>query len=82
MAHKLARVAVGRDDAAISMKPRKEWGTCAGVALVHAAGGRATLLDGGEIRFNRPQARQPLGMVAATPALHELLVAALAPVGL
>jgi myo-inositol-1(or 4)-monophosphatase len=76
MAYKLARVAAGLDDATLSAVPRKEWGTCAGVALVLAAGGRATLLDGTAIRYNRTELRQPLGMVAAGPALHgELLVA-------
>src|SRR5512140_3557910 len=46
MSYKLARVAAGIDDGAFSGKRRKEWGSCAGVALVLAAGGKATLLDG------------------------------------
>lgn len=76
MAYKLARVSAGLDDATLSAVPRKEWGTCAGVALVLAAGGRATLLDGTAIRYNRTELRQPMGMVAAGPRLHgELLVA-------
>ncbi|MDQ5840743.1 MAG: 3'(2'),5'-bisphosphate nucleotidase CysQ, partial [Chloroflexota bacterium] len=76
MAYKLARVSAGLDDATLSAVPRKEWGTCAGVALVIAAGGLATLLDGMDIRYNRTELRQPIGMVAAGPALHgELLVA-------
>lgn len=70
MAHKLARVAAGLDDAAVSAKPRKEWGTCAGVALVRAGGGVATLVDGRELRFNRPGLSPTLGLVAASPALH------------
>jgi fructose-1,6-bisphosphatase/inositol monophosphatase family enzyme len=74
MAYKLARVAAGIDDGVFSMVPRKEWGTCAGVALVLAADGCATLLDGREIRFNRSQPRQPLGMVASGPNLHRLLL--------
>jgi myo-inositol-1(or 4)-monophosphatase len=74
MAHKLARVAAGLDDAVFSAAGRKEWGTCAGVALVRAAGGQATLLDGGDIAFNRAERRQPLGMVAAGPRLHPLLL--------
>jgi myo-inositol-1(or 4)-monophosphatase len=77
MAYKLARVATGLDDGVFSAAPRKEWGTCAGVALVLAAGGCVTLLDGREIRFNRPELRQPLGMVAAGPGLHRCLLAAL-----
>jgi fructose-1,6-bisphosphatase/inositol monophosphatase family enzyme len=78
MAYKLARVAAGLDDGVFSAVARKEWGTCAGVALVRAAGGRATLLDGGDIRFNRPEARQPLGMAAAGPRLHRVLLERLA----
>ena len=74
MAHKLARVAAGLDDAVFSMTPRKEWGTCAGVALVRAAGGCVSLLDGGEIVFNRAERKQPLGMAAAGPLLHRLLL--------
>jgi fructose-1,6-bisphosphatase/inositol monophosphatase family enzyme/glutathione synthase/RimK-type ligase-like ATP-grasp enzyme len=77
MAYKLARVAAGLDDGAFSLAPRKEWGTCAGVALVSAAGGQATLLDGSEIGFNRVELRQPLGLVAAGARLHGPLRAAL-----
>jgi 3'-phosphoadenosine 5'-phosphosulfate (PAPS) 3'-phosphatase len=78
MAYKLARVSAGLDDATLSAVPRKEWGTCAGVTLVLAAGGLATLLDGTEIRYNRGELRQPRGMVAASLALHAELLVALA----
>ena len=79
MAYKLARVAAGMEDGVLSKKRRKEWGTCAGTALVLAGGGRASLLDGAEIRFNRAEPLQALGMVAAGPALHCLMLAALEP---
>jgi myo-inositol-1(or 4)-monophosphatase len=78
MAYKLARIAAGLDDAAFSAARRKEWGTCAGVALVLAAGGRATLLDGTNIAFNRSEPRQSMGMVAAGPRLHPILLERLA----
>ncbi|HTM09153.1 MAG TPA: 3'(2'),5'-bisphosphate nucleotidase CysQ [Verrucomicrobiae bacterium] len=74
MAYKLARVAAGMDDAVVSFKHRREYGTCAGVALVLAAGGRATLLDGSPIVFNRREPKQPLGMIAAGANLHEALI--------
>jgi myo-inositol-1(or 4)-monophosphatase len=77
MAYKLARVAAGMDDGVVSVKRRSEWGTCAGVALVHAAGGHATLLDGSPITFSRAEHEQPLGMLAAGPELHPLLLARL-----
>jgi myo-inositol-1(or 4)-monophosphatase len=69
-AYKLARVAAGLDDGTFSQKARCDWDVCGGVALVLAAGGRATLLDGGEVRFDRPDVRQPLGIVAAGSILH------------
>lgn len=77
MAYKLARVAAGLDDAVFSLKRRKEWGTCAGMALIAAAGGRVTALDGNNVSFNRPQGLRPLGLIAAGPQLHRLLLAAL-----
>jgi fructose-1,6-bisphosphatase/inositol monophosphatase family enzyme/glutathione synthase/RimK-type ligase-like ATP-grasp enzyme len=82
MAYKLARVAAGLSEGAFSIKARKEWGTCAGIALVLAAGGKVTLLDGSEIRCNRAEPRQRLGMVAAGPRLHPALVSALRERGL
>jgi myo-inositol-1(or 4)-monophosphatase len=74
IAYKLARVAAGLDDGMFSAIPRKQWDTCAGVALILAGGGRATLLDGGAILFNRPALRQPLGMAAAGPKIHPVLL--------
>ena len=74
MAYKLARVAAGLDDGAVSFKRRKEWGTCAGVALVLAAGGRATLLDGQPVAFNRSEPKQACGMLAAGSRLHDELL--------
>ncbi|HEY6100585.1 MAG TPA: 3'(2'),5'-bisphosphate nucleotidase CysQ [Anaeromyxobacter sp.] len=78
IAYKLARVAAGLDDGTFSHKARCDWDLCGGVALVLAAGGRATLLDGSEVRFDRAEVRQPLGIVAAGVALHGPLRAALA----
>ena len=79
MAYKLARVAAGLEDGVLSKKRRKEWGSSAGAALVLAAGGRISLLDGTELRFNRAERLQALGMVAAGSALHALLLPALRP---
>lgn len=76
MAYKLARVAGGLSDGALSFKRRKEWGSCAGVALVREAGGCATLLDGGEVRFNRPSEERPLGLLASGPRLQRALAEA------
>ena len=74
MAYKLARVAAGLSDGAISFKRRKEWGTCAGTALVLAAGGRVTLLDGTTPAFNRPPGPAPVALIAAGARLHAALL--------
>jgi fructose-1,6-bisphosphatase/inositol monophosphatase family enzyme/glutathione synthase/RimK-type ligase-like ATP-grasp enzyme len=85
MAYKLARVAAGLSDGAFSFKRRREWGTCAGVALVLAAGGRATWLDGTPPVFNRgPGSEPPVGLIAASAGLHATLLDAVrsfAPAG-
>jgi myo-inositol-1(or 4)-monophosphatase len=78
IAYKLARVAAGLDDGTFSHKGRCDWDVCAGAALVLAGGGIVTLLDGSEPRFDRADVRQPLGIVAAGPALHGALRDALA----
>jgi myo-inositol-1(or 4)-monophosphatase len=74
VAYKLARVAAGLDDGTFSVVPRNEWSTCAGTALVLAAGGRVTLSDGRNIRFNRQDRRQNMELVAAGPKLHPALL--------
>lgn len=75
-AYKLARVAAGVDDGAFTVRRGGSWGICAGVALVLAAGGRATLIDGSEVRFDRAELSQPQPLVAAGPRLHPLLLGA------
>jgi myo-inositol-1(or 4)-monophosphatase len=73
-AYKLARVAAGLDDGMFSLKARPEWTTCAGMALVKSAGGLVTAVNGEFIRCNRPDLRQPIGMVAAGPGVHATLL--------
>ena len=76
MAYKLARVAAGLNDGVFTLKKRKEWGTCAGVALVTAADGTVTLIDGTPVRFNRVELKQPTGFVASGRGLHPALLRA------
>lgn len=68
-AYKLGRVAAGLGESYISLNPKNEWDICAGVALVLAAGGRATDLTGQPFTFNN---REVLvnGVVAANRSLH------------
>jgi myo-inositol-1(or 4)-monophosphatase len=68
-AYKLARLAAGFGDAYVSLKPKREWDICAGTALVQAAGGRVTDLEGRPVLFNQPNVRIN-GVVAANTALH------------
>ena len=74
MAYKLARVAAGLDDAVLSLKPRKPWGSCAGAALVLAAGGMVTSADGDPLRFP-PVASGPFpGLIACSRWKHGEIV--------
>ena len=53
VAYKLGLVAAGRADATWTLVPKSEWDVVAGTALVRAAGGVVTLVDGGAPRFNK-----------------------------
>jgi myo-inositol-1(or 4)-monophosphatase len=77
MAYKLARVAAGKEDAVFSLKTRKPWGTCAGTALVLAAGGRVTSLDAEPLVFDCPGPQTFNGIVAANLNVHASMIFAL-----
>jgi myo-inositol-1(or 4)-monophosphatase len=68
VAYKLARVAGGLSDATWTLVPKHEWDVAAGVALVHAAGGRTIAGSPEECRYNRAK---PLltRLIAAPPQL-------------
>jgi myo-inositol-1(or 4)-monophosphatase len=78
IAYKLARVASGQADATWSRGPKNEWDICAGVLMVHEAGGKCTNLDDGDFLFNRPSTLVN-GIIADNGPLHRQLLAALAP---
>jgi myo-inositol-1(or 4)-monophosphatase len=73
VAYKLGCVAAGLADATWTLVPKNEWDVAGGVALILAAGGRATLQDGSEIKFNRPDPLLP-GLVAANKRLHQAIL--------
>lgn len=52
--YKLALVAAGEAAVTFSRGPKHEWDVCAGDLLVREAGGLATDLFGGPLRYNRP----------------------------
>jgi myo-inositol-1(or 4)-monophosphatase len=68
VAYKLGLVAAGLADATWTLVPKSEWDVAGGCALVRAAGGVVTLVDGGEPRFNKAEPKFP-NFVAAGPLL-------------
>ena len=73
MAYKLARVAVALDDATLTLRGRKPWGLCAGVALARAGGAAVVLLGGGEITIDPRHDRQPSGLLAGPDGIVRTL---------
>jgi myo-inositol-1(or 4)-monophosphatase len=69
VAYKLALVAAGQADATFTLTPKSEWDIASGVALIVAAGGRVTDLNGDEMHFNRRDVKTP-GFVASNGHLH------------
>ena len=55
IAYRMASVAGGRADAAVTFRRVREWDVCAGVAVVEAAGGWAADGRGERPAFNRPE---------------------------
>jgi myo-inositol-1(or 4)-monophosphatase len=73
VAYKFGLVAAGRAEATFTPQPRNEWDICGGVALVAAAGGRATNRHGHDYVFNRAN---PLvdGVCATNGAIHPAIL--------
>lgn len=76
LAMRLAFVASGDIDAALSPLPKHDWDLAAGALLVQEAGGKITGADGAPFRFNRREPRQT-GYVAAGTALHRKILEAM-----
>jgi myo-inositol-1(or 4)-monophosphatase len=66
---KLARIAAGEAAVTLSRGPKHEWDVCAGALLVTEAGGVATEVLGGGLRYNQvvPKVR---GILAGAPEAH------------
>lgn len=77
LAMRLARVAQGALDAALSTTPKHDWDLAAGDLLVHEAGGTVTGLNGKVFTYNRRETRQA-NYVASSHALHAALLEQLA----
>src|SRR5579863_8260066 len=73
VAYKLAMVAAGRADATFTRSPKSEWDVCSGAALVAAAGGTVTDINGNPVRFNQKNPLLP-GFIADNTTLHRELL--------
>ena len=69
-AYKMALVAAGDAAATFSRGPKWEWDVCAGALLVEEAGGVATQVFDGSLRFNAPDPKVQ-GILAAAPGAWE-----------
>ncbi len=72
MALRIAMVASGEADGLIDARMTNEWDVAAASLILEAAGGRITDREGSPFTFNKPEP-ELLGIVAATPALHQPL---------
>jgi 3'(2'), 5'-bisphosphate nucleotidase len=73
---KCARVAEGRRDIYVHPVPYlKEWDTCAPEVVLREAGGWVSDCAGNELRYNKRETNQPLGIVATAPGLQESVIA-------
>jgi myo-inositol-1(or 4)-monophosphatase len=79
VAYKFALVAAGLADATWTYVPKSEWDVAGGTALVRAAGGTVTLLDGSAPAFNQRKPRYTglLTFSAATAKLFPPRLAAI-----
>ncbi len=73
LAYRMALVAAGRFDAAISVTPKREWDIAAGAVIAAEAGAAVTDREGAALVFNSADARTP-GLVCCTPALLALIL--------
>ena len=73
MDKKLARLAGGRADSALSVTPKNEWDIAAGVVLVTEAGGMVTDLSGAPYTFNQSDTLVN-GVVAASKSAYPLIM--------
>ena len=74
---KVARVVTG--DADLYVHPTrgaKKWDACAPAAILHAAGGRFTDLDGNDIDYRATELSLERGIAVTNDALHDAVIAA------
>lgn len=79
IAYRMALVAAGRFDSALSLTPKHEWDVAAGSLIAEEAGASVTDHLGQPLRFNSPRALCP-SLVCAAPALAPLILARTRPI--
>jgi myo-inositol-1(or 4)-monophosphatase len=72
VAYKMARVAVGLEDATWTVAPKHEWDVAGGAALLNAVGGSVVGLDGSPLVLNR-EVPWISGAIAVPPGFEALL---------
>lgn len=78
---KCGLIALGERDLYVHPVPYlKEWDTCAPEAILRAAGGDVTDCRGEPLRYNKPDPRQPHGIVACAPGRMDAVLARIRPV--
>ncbi|MEL3890572.1 3'(2'),5'-bisphosphate nucleotidase CysQ [Ferrovibrio sp. MS7] len=73
IAYRMALVAAGRFDAALSLSEKSDWDIAAADLVVREAGGRISTADGAPLRYDAPRHRHP-SVIATGPWLHDELV--------
>ncbi|HPC36657.1 MAG TPA: 3'(2'),5'-bisphosphate nucleotidase CysQ [Candidatus Marinimicrobia bacterium] len=69
VAYKLVKVASGKADLHISLKPKNEWDICAAHCLLTEAGAVLVTRDGAPILYNRKDPTIPAGVIAGNEKL-------------
>lgn len=78
LAWRMALVAEGRFDGLLTMRRCWEWDIAAGDLILREAGALCTDARNAALRFNNPEPTRP-GVIAAGPALHARIAAAVRP---
>lgn len=78
LAYRMALVAQGRFDGMLTLRPSWEWDIAAGHLILSEAGAISTDRTGGTLKFNNAHPKLN-GLVAAGPAIHSQITAALKP---
>ena len=78
---KCSRIATGERDLYIHPVPfLKEWDTCAPEVILREAGGWVSDCRGEPLRYNKPDPRQPHGIVACAPGCADDVLSVIQPI--